>query len=125
LYDACKKSEAMLFCTVHALLSSLRDFLTDSMFRKGYVLLSILCAGLLEHPAELSEKSIRLNLCSSILNLVAICKKHHSMRQIISLHLAPAIEASLVDDVACANLGQNFQVCPSCDPPNAVLIDTK
>jgi serine/threonine-protein kinase ATR len=126
LHEACKKSEVMSFCSVHAFLSSLAEFLTESMLRKGYILLSALCADLLESPADLSDKSIHLNLCSSILNLVAVCEKHHSLRRVISLHLLPAIEACLLDEMTCSTLGNDFQVClPLPSPRPLVLTDIR
>jgi len=111
LQEACKKSKILSFCTVHALLSSLRKFLSDSILRKGYALLSILCADLLESSADLTEKSVQINLCSGILNLVAICQEHDSMRRVLSLHLIPAVQSAMADERICSNLGKDFQVC--------------
>jgi serine/threonine-protein kinase ATR len=110
LQEACKKSKILSFCTVHALLSSLRKFLSDSILRKGYALLSILCADLLECSAELTEKSVQINLCSSILNLVAVCQEHDSMRQLLSLHLIPTMQTAMGDESVCTILGKDFQV---------------
>jgi serine/threonine-protein kinase ATR len=115
LQESCKKSAVMSFCAVHALMSSLRGFLTDSMLRKGYVLLSILCADLLEHPADISDKLVRSNLCSSIMNLATVCTNDQLMHRVVCLHLVPAIEASLFDEVTRANLGKDFQVRSSLD----------
>lgn len=111
LHELCRKSAVMSFCTVHALLTSHLDFLTEPMLRKGYVLLSILSADLVEHHGDLREKPVLINLCSSILHLVAICKKSHLMRRAVSLHLVPTLEAFLLDLEAHTNLGKDFQVC--------------
>lgn len=110
LREACKKSEILAFCAVQALLSSLENFLSDSMTRKGYALLSILCSDLLAPQSDVIEKSLHVNICSSILNLSVICKKYDSMRRIISLHLIPAIDTALLDPVISADLGKDFQV---------------
>lgn len=110
LYEICKKSRVLSFCTLHALLASLRSHMTDPMLKKGYALLSILCADLLETPAYLSEESITVTICSSILNLAVICKSHYSLRRVISLHLMPSIKSALLDEAVRTKLGTDFQV---------------
>lgn len=110
LRESCKKSEIMSFCALHALLSSLQEKLSASMLRKGYALLSIFCADLLKTPADLTDKLIQLKICSSVLNLVAVCKDHDSMRRVVLLHLVPAIQTIFQDEVACAALSNDFKV---------------
>jgi serine/threonine-protein kinase ATR len=108
--EFCKKSEIMGFCAVHALLSVLRESLSDAILRKGYILLSFLCADLLEAPSEITEKSIRLSLCSSLLNLATVSKQYDSVRRAISLHLIPVVHSTLRDASAVSTLGKDFQV---------------
>jgi serine/threonine-protein kinase ATR len=110
LGESCKKTKLLSFCAVHALLVSLQDHIPDSILRKGYALLSLLCARLLENPTDLTEKSVHINLCSSMLNLVAICNEHESMRRVLSLHLVPAVQNAMANETQCSNLGKDFLV---------------
>lgn len=112
--ESCKKSKILCFCATHALLTSLRNFLSESMLRKGYALVSLLCASLLERPTDLIEKSNQLSLCSSILNLVTVCNEHESMRKLLALHLIPAVKYAMSDEESCLILGKDFQVRLSC-----------
>ena len=105
-----EKVDFLSFCTVHTLLSTLRDSLSDSVLRKGYVILSLLFAALLRDRSTVFDKSIQLNLCSCLLSLVAVCENDHSMRRTVSLHLLPAVRATLADDKAFKTLGNDFQV---------------
>ena len=115
LQESCKKSSIMSFCTVFALVSSLRDFLTKPMLRKSYILLSVLCADLLEAPANMSETPLRSTICSSILNLATICAKDQVLQRAVCLHLVPAIEVCLADEVTRASMDKDLQVCSSSD----------
>ena len=110
LQETCKRSEIMSFCAMHALLSSIQDQLSASMLRKGYTILSVLCADLLKSPANLTDKSIQLKICSGLLNLVPICKDYDSMRKVVLLHLVPSLQSIFVDDVACSTFGKDFKV---------------
>lgn len=114
LYEICTKSEIMTSCSVHALLSSLQDQISISILRKGFALLSILSADLLETPSSLSDKSVRRSLCSGLLKMASICKTHDSMRRVFALHLVPAIEITLLDEAARSGLGNDFKVCFYC-----------
>ena len=107
---SCEKVDSLSFCAVHAILTTLRESLSDNILRKGYVFLSLLCAALLEDTSNVSETPIRLNLCSCLLNLVAICNQHDSMRRAISLHLLPAVQVVLADNSKAMTLGNDFQV---------------
>ena len=102
--------EILSFCALHALLSSLRDSLSPLVLRKGYVLLSILCADLLENPSSLSGKSILLSFCSSLINLTIVCNQHQSVRRVVSLHLVAIVKTALTDEGAIATLGKDFKV---------------
>jgi len=114
LYETCKNSEIMSFCAVQALLSSLQDQISVSILRKGFALLSILSADLLRNPSGLSHKSLHHSMCSGFLKMASICKTYDSMRRVFTLHLVPAIEITLLDEVACLGLGNDFKVCSYC-----------
>jgi serine/threonine-protein kinase ATR len=109
-HESCRRSEFMTFCAVQALLSALRGSLPNTMLRKACVLLSFLCADLLQNPLNLSDRPIRLSLCNSLLNIATVCKQHDSTRRIIALNLAPIVHATLSDDNAVSILGKDFQV---------------
>ena len=110
LQESCKKFEVNSFCAMHAFMSSIQEKLSDTMLRKGYTLLSIFCADLLKSPANLTDKLVQFKICSSLLNLVAICKDHDSMNRVVLRHLVPRLQTILIDDDACSTLGTDFKV---------------
>jgi serine/threonine-protein kinase ATR len=108
--ETSRRSEAMGLSAVLALLSTLRESLPETIFRKGCVLLSFLCLDLLESPLNLSDKSTTHNICSSLLTLATACKRYESTCRSLALYLAPAIRAALDDNEAILHLGKDFQV---------------
>ncbi len=111
LHPSCSEACAMPFCSVQALLTTLREYLSPSLLRKGYTSLSFFCTDLLEDPTQLSTSSIQLNLCSSIMNLAAVCHKYDSMRRVVSLRLIPAICATLTNgDTITIGMGNDLKV---------------
>ena len=114
LHQSGKKSVLLSFCAVHALLSSLRASVSDTIVRKGYVVIAILCSAVLEEPADLSEESTKLALCSTLLNLVAICRQQDTVLREVSVHLIPGIQAILQNESASTVLGKDFQASTFC-----------
>jgi serine/threonine-protein kinase ATR len=115
LHPSCSEACVMPFCSVHALLTALRESLPSSLLRKGYTLLSILCADLLEDPTQVSQSSIQLSVCSSIMNLADICRKYDSVRRAVSLHLIPVIRATLSGrNSIISGMGNNLKVGRLC-----------
>ncbi|KAH8588648.1 protein kinase-like protein rad3 [Bisporella sp. PMI_857] len=118
LQDTCKKCELTIFCSMQALISSLRSHLSGSVLRKGCVLISLLCADLLANPESLTE-TIQLKFCSTMLNLVAVCREFDSMCQVLCLHLIPALQLALNHENASTSFGKDFQkaavsLCTTC-----------
>jgi serine/threonine-protein kinase ATR len=110
-HPSCSDVCLLPFCSVHALLTSLRESLSPSLMRKGYNSLSMFCTDLLEDPTQLSKSSIQISLCSSIMNLAAGCQKYDSVRRAVSLHLLPVVHATLTARSPIANgMGNNFRV---------------
>lgn len=115
LHPSCSEACAMPFCSIQALLSTLRKNLSPSLLRKGYTSLSFFCIDLLEDPTQLSQSSIQLNLCSSIMNLAAVCHKYDSVRGPVSLRLIPAIHAILTHgDPITTGMGNDLKVDQLC-----------
>jgi len=111
LHLSCSEFCLLPFCSVHALLTALRDSLASSLLRKAYNLLSVLCTDLLEDSAQLSKTSIQLNLCSSIMNLAVGCRKYDSVRRGVSLHLLPLIRSTFTgEDTVVGSMGNNLKV---------------
>jgi serine/threonine-protein kinase ATR len=104
------KSEVMALCAVQALLSTLRTSLPDAILRKGCELLAILIMDLLEDSSRMSEKSVTYIVCSGLLILATVCKRHESTRRSMALHLVPSIRVALDNDVTFLTLGKDFQV---------------
>lgn len=112
LYESCRKSEITSLCSLHALLSTTKTAFSASIVRKGYTVLSILCSDFIEKGDNLMDHVIHLNLCSSLLSLVAICKEYYSMRRVVTLHLVPAIQLAFNDESRSSTLGKDFKVNP-------------
>jgi serine/threonine-protein kinase ATR len=110
LHDACNGSNEKSISSVQALLSSLESSMSDAIIRKGYVVLSIFCADMLDNPSELTCGTARLNICRSILKLAVICQQHDSIYRAVSLRLLPAIKSYLEDSAALGSLGNDFNV---------------
>jgi serine/threonine-protein kinase ATR len=117
LSEACRKSDIASFSSLQALLSTSRMSLRTAIVRKGYTILSNLCADLIENFEDLAEQPIQLSVCSSLLNLATMCREHDFMYRAVSLHLVPAIQDTLNDDSKRSSLGKDFQVnnCLHCD----------
>ncbi len=110
LYEACLESDLTSFCAVHALSTSLRTSLSPPLTQKLYSLLSVLCVDALENSARLSETPIRFVICSSILNLAAICKENSQLRRTVSLKLVPVVQAALANTQRDMHLDKDFEV---------------
>lgn len=110
LYESCRNSDKATFCSLQVILSASRASLSDTILRKGYTILSILCADLLETDEDLAEPMLQLSVCSSLLNLVGICKEHFSMHRAVFLHLVPAVQLALNDESKSSGLDKDFQV---------------
>lgn len=103
--------EELLFCTVHALIGSLKGFMSQIILHKSYVLLAILCADILAQPTELSGDSIRVTLCSSLIILSIVCRDEDYMCRLVSLQVTTAITIALENESICSVLGDDFKVC--------------
>jgi serine/threonine-protein kinase ATR len=110
LQQSCIDSCLPSFRAVELLLSSVGEELSPTVLRKGYLLFSILCSDLLGMPDALQETSNQFHICRGVLSLVAICKRHDSMRGAVALHLLPAITTTILDENARKKLGKDFQV---------------
>ncbi|KAG9243553.1 protein kinase-like protein rad3 [Calycina marina] len=98
LQESCKQSEHISFQAIHALLSTLQDHLSSSIRRKGFTLLSILCADLLTNHADLTEDS-----------LTSECKRYSSICSVVLLNLVPALQATIYDEASCNTLDKDFK----------------
>lgn len=126
LCESCRKSDMSSLSSLHALLSASRTSLRITILRKGYTILSTLCADLVDNVEDLAEQPIQLSICSSLLNIASICKEHDSMRRAVSLHLVPAIQIALNGDSKRSSVGKDFQVtsllrCPTSKRTNKIF----
>lgn len=103
-------TEIMFFRSIHALLSKLRSSLWPAILRKGYTILSIICADLLKDWSELSDQPFQLSVCRGLLSMTDICKEHESMRRVMSLHLMPTIQDMLTDEETFSSLESDMRV---------------
>ncbi|RDW66710.1 hypothetical protein BP5796_09459 [Coleophoma crateriformis] len=104
-----RMSLVVSFCSMNSLLSSLRTSLSGPIVRKSYLILTVLCADLLEDPTDLNEKSIKVVFCSCLLSLLSASKKDDSVSRNVVLHLLPYIQSIQSDEDRLAELGKDFK----------------
>ncbi|KIN07972.1 hypothetical protein OIDMADRAFT_111112 [Oidiodendron maius Zn] len=93
--ESCEQSEVMALSSMQALLSALRISLPEAVLRKGCELLAILIVDLLENSSKILNKTVTYNVCSGLLTLAIVCKRHESTRRSkAGLYLCNACEAS-------------------------------
>ena len=117
LKEACKEFDIACFSSLHILLSTSRISLKITILRKGYYVLSTLCADLLENFENLFEQPIQRNICSSLLNLAAVCKEHDSGHRAVSNQLLKVVQLILDDDCKKDSLSRDFEVFLSTTDP--------
>jgi len=117
LHECCMKTGELFLSSINSLLSSLRHFIWPFVLRKGYMVLSTICAAMLEDPNQLSDQS-QITLCSALLNLTAVCKEFGSMRQVLALNLLATLPSG---EDAHSNLGSDFKVGRRCDLERKLL----
>ncbi|PBP17844.1 phosphatidylinositol 3 [Diplocarpon rosae] len=109
LYESCTMLNTDFLCSLDDLLSSLRRCICPVNLRKGYTVLSIICAEVLSGRTDFSEESIGTILCTAVLNISVMCRQYYSMCRVASLHLIPAIQNVLANEVHCRALGKDFK----------------
>ena len=112
LHECCMKTSELFLSSINSLLSSLRQFIWPFVLRKGYMVLAIICAAILQDPDQLSDQS-QLTICSALLNMTAVCKDFGSMRQVMKLNLLATLPSC---EDAHSNLGSDFKVRRCCVP---------
>lgn len=105
-----QKSIGWSLSAVNTLLSMLRDFLSPSVLRKGYMALSVLCTDLLGYADELSDDSLQLALNGAILNLASICMQYDSVRRKICISMLPLLQNVSCGENTSLILGRDFLV---------------
>lgn len=105
-----KRPDVLTFCTVHALLLSLREVISETILCKGYILLAVVLESVTEDHTALPDDSTRNTLCSSILQLSAACRKYDSVLRTTTLYLLPTIMARLNDERARMTLAKEMEV---------------
>ncbi|POS87854.1 hypothetical protein EPUL_000219 [Erysiphe pulchra] len=109
--------------STQALLSNTQGTATPNILRKGYSILSLICARILERTLELSEK-IQENFTQAFLDLEHFCRKNDNVRRITTIHLVPI----LYDSISKSVLSPEFKtacnlLCQTCS--NLKEIDVK
>lgn len=91
--------EESALCATRLLLSSLGQMLQDHVRRKGYILLSLICAHRID--GDMSDLSAYgRDLCSSLLHLAIICKQDESVRRAVGLNLVPTVQTALAYQIS-------------------------
>ena len=98
LQEVCRGSNASMFVVIQSLLSELQVSLTDTITRKGFLILSILWVDVLDKPKQAIVGPLRANLCRALLQIASMCQQHNAQYIAASLHLLPAIRLSLDDE---------------------------
>lgn len=99
------------------LLKSLRASLSPSFLRKGYGILTLIYADMIEDPTELPETILLIAICSGFLYLAYMCQKHDSVSRTVAIHLVPALEKIFADEAAISNVGKDFRVSRNMSKP--------
>ncbi|TVY82181.1 Protein kinase rad3 [Lachnellula suecica] len=107
--QSCLDSCVPSLCAVEQIMFTVREQTSVNILRKGYIIFSILCADLLGEPAALQENPDIFPVYRGLLSLVNVCKQHESMRGAVTLHLLPAMAASLVSEDSRQKFGTDFQ----------------
>ncbi|TAQ86632.1 hypothetical protein B7494_g5044 [Chlorociboria aeruginascens] len=121
LSEATANSELSSLCAIHALLSTLRTFLSNSLVSKGFIFLVIIYSDLLEDPQRFFEEPMRVVICSIMLNLSSVAQQHEPVCRAICLYLVPRIQVILKNGGANDQFGIDFQkasktLCQICQP---------
>ncbi|KAI9640177.1 serine/threonine-protein kinase M1 [Ciborinia camelliae] len=98
-----------LFCSLHALLSSIQKSISESLIRKGYVYLALIGADIITTPSNVIDKDLNLIFCQALLDLANICRKDDSTCRTIRLSLLPKLQTVLDDEDASIMVGKDFQ----------------
>jgi serine/threonine-protein kinase ATR len=110
LYKDCLDPDKLSFCSLYDLMLGLKDLLTPSLLRKGFTILSILCANILKEHDPSTQVAIR----RCFLNLASTCQRYDSVRRLVSLDLLPVVKSALEDKSVPEFSDEDFQVSPFC-----------
>ncbi len=77
---------------VHSLLLSMGRLLPTTLKCKGYSVLARLCTELCDYPDALSEISVEVVFCATLLDLAANCVHHEPVAQAVRFQLLPALQ---------------------------------
>ncbi|CAG8977250.1 hypothetical protein HYALB_00009347 [Hymenoscyphus albidus] len=134
LRECSESSAETILHALHSLISSLKSSLSDSVLRKGYLILTTFCAEILETPYNISGESSLLCLCRCLLNIALASRKHDSIQRAVSIHLFPTIRFCFDDQDILLKLGNDFQKATSIlsdvckvelsKPPQLITYDT-
>lgn len=110
LRESCESSNEMNLHAVQSLLSSPKTSSSDSVMRKGFLILTNFCAEVLETPDDITGESTPLCLCRCLLNLALACREHDAIQRAVSIHLLPAVRFCFENPDTLSKLGNDFQV---------------
>jgi hypothetical protein len=77
---------------VHSLLMSMGRLLPTTLKCKGYSVLARLCRELCDYPDALSETSVEITFCTTLLDLAANCVNEEPVAQAVRFQLLPALQ---------------------------------
>lgn len=77
---------------VHSLLIFTDTLLPTTLKCKGYSVLARLCTELCDYPDALSETSVEITFCTTLLDLAANCVHHEPVAQAVRSQLLPALQ---------------------------------
>lgn len=110
LRESCEILTETNLHAIQSLLSALKTSLSDSVVRKGFLILTNFCAEILESPGDITSESTNLCLCRCLLNLALVCREYDPIQRAVSLHLLPAVRFCFDDPDTLSKLGNDFQV---------------
>ncbi|RKF63720.1 Protein kinase rad3 [Erysiphe neolycopersici] len=84
----------LILNSTQVLLSNTQGAASSIILRKGYSILSLTCAKILERKVEFSEE-LQGNFTQALIDLEYFCRKNDSVRRITTIHLVPLLNHSI------------------------------
>ncbi|KHJ35348.1 putative protein kinase rad3 [Erysiphe necator] len=112
--DIDKNIDYLLLKSMQILLSNSQGIRFPIILRKGYSMLSLICAKILERRKEYSEE-MQKNFSEAFHDLELFCRKNETVRRITATHLVPILNNSLTESVVSPELKISCSIlCQTC-----------
>lgn len=90
--------DCLVLNSTQVLVSNTQGTISPIILRKGYSILTLTCAKILEKTVDFSEK-MQKNLTQAFLDLDNFCRENDSIRRLTTIHLVPILNHSMSKSV--------------------------